>query len=152
MASVRFADGAMANITSSALSPRQSSYLRFDFQRATVELTSLYGYSNENWRYAGLPDGSNAEEATQWGQIGEDVPSSHGAQIASFLQSMKRGERPRVSGADLRGTLEFLASLFKSAMTGEAVQRGSIQPNDPWYQRMQGPGDQSWQQGHLVRV
>jgi len=152
MASVRFTSGAMANMTSSAVSPRQNSYLRFDFQRATVELSGLYSYRNENWRYSGLPDNSNADEVAQWGQIAEDVQSSHAAQVASFLQSMERGERPRVSGADVRGTLEYMASLFKSAMTGQAVQRGSITLDDPWYHHMQGPGDQAWQHGGLVKA
>src|SRR5262245_36891398 len=54
MAMVQFENGAMASITSSAVSPRQESYLRLDFQRATVDVTGVYGYRNENWRY-GLP-------------------------------------------------------------------------------------------------
>jgi hypothetical protein len=31
-------------------------------------------------------------------------------------------------------------------MTGQPVRRGSIMPGDPFYTRMNGPGDQSWQQ------
>ena len=61
-----------------------------------------------------------------------------------MLAAMERGERPPVSGPDVRGTLEFLAALYKSAMTGQPVLRGSITPDDPFYQRMNGPGDQSW--------
>ena len=56
MASVRFASGAMANITVSALSPREESYLRFDFQKGTVELTHLYSYKNDNWRFSAVKD------------------------------------------------------------------------------------------------
>ena len=152
MASVRFANGAMANMTNSALSPRESSYLRFDFQRATVELTHLYSYRNADWRYSGLPGGGNAEEVAQWAQLPEDVPSSHVGQLAAFLESMERGERPEVSGADVRGTIEFLSSFFKSGMTGQAVRRGSLTPNDPWYHRMEGPGDNAWQRGELVKA
>jgi predicted dehydrogenase len=152
MASVRFANGAMANMTNSALSPRESSYLRFDFQKATVELTHLYRYRNGDWRYTGLPSGENAEQVAQWGMIGEDVESSHVAQLAEFLEAMERGERPPVSGHDVRGTLEFLAALFKSGMTGKAVQRGSITLDDPWYHRMEGPGDKVWQRGGLVKA
>jgi predicted dehydrogenase len=152
MASVRFAGGAMANMTNSVLSPRETSYVRFDFQRATVELTHLYSYRNADWRYSGLPNGTNAEEVARWSQIGEDVQSSHAAQLASFLDAMDRGVRPPVSGRDVRGTIEFLASLFKSGMTGQAVQRGSITPEDPWYHSMEGPGDRAWQRGGLVKV
>src|SRR4029079_353018 len=98
MVIVRIDNVAMSNMTRSAVSPRQSSYLRFDFQRATVELTNLYSYRNADWRYSGLPDGSNADEVAQWAQMEEDVPSSHAGQVAAFLQSMERGERPAVSG------------------------------------------------------
>lgn len=152
MASVRFANGAMANMTNSALSPRETSYVRFDFQRATVELTHLYSYCNADWRYTGLPDGTNEQEVAQWAQIPDDERSSHAAQLRSFLASMARGERPPVSGPDVRGTIEFLASFYKSGMTGQAVQRGSLTPDDPWYHRMCGPGDAAWQRGELVAV
>ncbi|RIK37824.1 MAG: oxidoreductase [Chloroflexi bacterium] len=145
MASLRFANGAMANITVSALSPREESYLRLDFQKATVELTHLYSYSNEHWRFS-IPKGAEYEdELAEWQQFEADYPSSHTTQLAAMLDAVERGERPPVSGPDVRGTLEFLASLYKSAMTGQPVRRGSITPDDPFYHRMNGTGDQSWQ-------
>ncbi len=146
MASVRFASGALANFTNSAVSPRESSYVRFDFQQATVELTHLYSYRNADWRFSPLPDGSNAAEVADVGLIPEDVPSGHAAQLTHFLKSMAAGVRPDVSGPDVRGTIEFLAALYKSGMTGQAVTRGSLVPGDPWYAQMCGPCDQAWQQ------
>jgi predicted dehydrogenase len=138
MALVRFENGAMGTITSSALSPRQESYLRLDFQRATVDVTGVYGYSNANWRYA-LFDGSTDEESLErWRSIEQDVTSSHTVQVTELLDSMDRNERPFVSGAEARRILEFLASMYKSALTGEAVQRGSITPSDPFYTAMNG--------------
>ena len=50
MAHVTFASGAVASIVTSVLSPREQSYLRFDFERATVEVTHLYGYADDDWR------------------------------------------------------------------------------------------------------
>lgn len=138
MASVRFDNGAMANLTNSVLSPREVSYLRLDFQRATVELTHLYSYVNADWRYSTYPNSPYGEALLEWQAIGEDVRSSHAAQLQAYLASMVRGERPPVSGPDVRGTIEFLASLYKSAMTGEAVMRGSLQPGDPFYAAMGG--------------
>jgi predicted dehydrogenase len=145
MASVRFAGGAMASITNSVLSPREESYLRFDFQKATVELTHLYRYGNANWRFtlpSAVPD---AAVLAQWEALPAEVPSSHVTQLAAFLDSMQRGERPPVSGPDVRGTIEFLAALYKSAITGRPVHRGTITPDDPFYHRMCGPCDQAWQ-------
>lgn len=146
MASLRFASGAMANFTVSALSPREESYLRFDFQRATVELTHLYSYRNANWRYSMLKDSGDEEELAKWQAIGEDIPSSHAGQLRAMLAAMTQGVRPPVSGPDVRPTLEFLAGLYKSAMTGQPVRRGSITPEDPFYHHMNGTGDQTWQQ------
>ncbi len=56
MALVRFGGGALATIVNSALSPRQESYLRLDFQQATVECRALYRYSNENWSFSLPPN------------------------------------------------------------------------------------------------
>lgn len=146
MASIRFANGAMASVTNSVNSPREESYMRFDFQKATVELNHLYSYANANWRYSMLKDAANAEELAQWQTIPTDVASTHAAQLTAVLDSLARNERPPVSGPGVRGTIEFLASLYKSAMTGQPVLRGSITPADPFYHRMNGPGNQDWQQ------
>ena len=81
-----------------------------------------------------------------WQALPENVHSSHGAQLTALLDSMERGERPLVSGPAVRGTIEFLASLYKSAMTGQPVHAGSIRPGDPFYTSMCGPCDQRWQQ------
>lgn len=144
MASVRFASGAMANMTNSVLSPREVSYVRFDFQRATVELTHLYSYRNADWRYSGVPGADDAEDVARWANIGDDVPSGHAAQLRAMLVSMAAGERPPVSGPDVRGTIEFLASLYKSGMTGQPVKRGEITAADPFYHAMCGPCDGAW--------
>ena len=145
MASVRFANGALANLTNSVLCPREVSYLRFDFQKATVELTHLYSYSNKDWRFSIPADAPYADELAQWQAIPEDVPSSHAAQLRRFLDAMAQNVRAPVSGPDVRGTIEFLAALYKSAMEGKPVHRGEITPDDPFYHRMCGPCDQSWQ-------
>jgi hypothetical protein len=64
MASVRFSGGAMANITVSALSPREESYLRFDFQKATVDLTHLYSYKNADWRFSVVKNASDTSASS----------------------------------------------------------------------------------------
>jgi predicted dehydrogenase len=138
MALVRFENGAMGSIVSSAVSPRQESYLRLDFQRATVECTALYRYTNANWRYS-IPEGSPDEEALKrWQSIEHDTMGSHDVQLAELLDSIDKNERPFVSGGEARRILEFLASLYKSAFTGQAVKRGSITPDDPFYHAMNG--------------
>ena len=138
MALVRFANGALGSMINSALSPRQESYLRLDFQRATLELSALYRYDNRHWRFS-LPEGVNDDAAhTSWTALEEDLPGQHEVQLAQLLDCMERGERPAVSGGEARRIVEFLACLYKSALTGEIVRRGDITPSDPFYYAVNG--------------
>lgn len=138
MALVNFENGAMGNITTSAVSPRQESHLRLDFQRATVEVKTLYRYTNANWQYS-IPDGSPDDEALKrWQAIEGDTVGSHGEQLGNLLDSLDRGERPLVSGGEARRIIELIASLYKSAFTKQGVTRGSITSDDPFYHAMNG--------------
>jgi predicted dehydrogenase len=138
MATVRFDNGALVSVANSALSPRQESYLRLDFGRATVELTTLYGYTNAGWRFSLPPDATPAEQAAlnDWQTLPEEAPTTQTAQLAAMLDDMHSGRRPLVSGREVRRTIEFVLSLYKSACTGESVDRGSIGPQDPFYYGM----------------
>src|SRR5690606_20359596 len=46
---VEFANGALATVVNSIVSPRETSRLRFDFEYATVEVEHVYGYLEEEW-------------------------------------------------------------------------------------------------------
>jgi predicted dehydrogenase len=128
----------LSTVANSALSPRQESYVRLDFQQATVEVSALYRYTNANWRFS-LPDGvDNHEARASWQTLTEDVSSRHEIQLGEVLDSMERKERPPVSGAEARRILEFTASLYKSAFTAQPVRRGDIAPDDPFYYGMNG--------------
>jgi predicted dehydrogenase len=138
MALVRFENQALGNITNSVVSPRQESYVRLDFQKATVELSGLYSYTNANWIYS-LPDGSpDADKLVGWQTIEGDYGGNHTSQVAALLDSMDYAERPLVSGDEARRILEFIASLYKSSSTGQWVTRGSITADDPFYHSMNG--------------
>jgi predicted dehydrogenase len=140
LANVRFENGALVSIVNSVLSPRQETYLRWDFQKATVELRGLYSYTNEDWRYS-IPEGSpDGDLLSRWRTIPTDVPSSHPTQLAALLDDMERGERALTSGPEARRTIEFISCLYKSAMNGRPVERGSLAPDDPFYQRVSGSG------------
>lgn len=138
MASVRFAGGAMANFSNSILSPRQESYLRLDFSKASVEMRSLYSYGNQDWSYSTFPDSPYEDKLNDWRQFPTEVPASHVTQLGAFLESLERQERPEVSGADVRGTIEFLTAFYKSAQLGQPVVRGSILPDDDYYHLLNG--------------
>jgi predicted dehydrogenase len=138
MAIVTFANGASASIVNSALSPRQETYLRLDYQKATVELTHLYSYTRDNWKIT-LAPGSHDEGLLQaWQSAPPDVGSTHGAQLNALVADMDAGTRPLTSGHEARRTLELLTAIYKSAATGEIVRAGSIKPGDRYYAAVHG--------------
>lgn len=138
MATVLLENGAMGSVVNSVLSPRQRTHLRFDFQQATVEVDSLYGYTNADWSYS-IPDGAAlADSLARWQKIPEEALSMHAGQVADLLDCMEENRRPSTSGAGARRTLEFITGLYKAAMTGEPVLRGSIEKGDPFYSRLNG--------------
>ncbi|GAA1007535.1 oxidoreductase [Acrocarpospora pleiomorpha] len=127
MAIVRFSSGAMASVVNSVLSPREESYLRFDFSAATVELRHLYGYRNADWTSA----------SPLWNPP-EDVPSSHEAQLAELLDAFERGEAPPMSGPEGRQALELITGLYASAFMGKPVFRSDLTVDHPFYHRLDG--------------
>lgn len=132
---VRCESGATVSVVNSLLSPRETSYLRFDFEDATVEVEHLYGYDNSHWRWTPAPHAAGAAARASW-EPEEDVPSSHAAQLASLLDAMERGERPRAAGPDGRRVLALIAGMYQSAVLGAPVRRGGLDPD--FYRSMYG--------------
>lgn len=138
LATVRFKNRALGSIVNSVLSPREETYLRFDFQQAAVELTALYGYGNKNWRFSQLPGIEDTSTLARWQELSQDRSASHATQFAHILDSLDRGVRPLTSTSDVRPTLEFITGIYKSAATGRVVQQGSIVEGDPFYYHVAG--------------
>ncbi|MFC0531985.1 Gfo/Idh/MocA family protein [Phytohabitans kaempferiae] len=137
VALLRFAGGAVATVVNSVHSPAQTSRIRVDCERATAELTHLYGYRNADWTVTAAPEVPEAEAAA-WRDFGADVPSSHLPQLRALVASFRAGRRPPASGADGRHSLELVAAIYKSAFTGAPVLAGEIAPGDPFYTAMDG--------------
>ncbi|MET7401887.1 Gfo/Idh/MocA family oxidoreductase [Dactylosporangium sp. NPDC005572] len=137
LALVEFASGAVASVVNSVLSPREESRLRFDFERATVELTHLYGYGDDNWRVTPAP-GHEAVVTAEWS--GPAGPSGHRAQFAAVLDALEAGEPLPVTAAEARRTLSLVAAIYASAFTGRPARPADVGPGSPFYDRMQGSG------------
>jgi predicted dehydrogenase len=136
---VTFESGAVATVVNSLVSPRQTSYLRFDFTEATAELTHLYGYGDADWTVTGAP-GHEERVGALWTSRLTGVPSGHTAQFTQVLDALEAGVPPPVSVEDVRLTMDLVASIYASAFTGRPVRRGEIGPGSPFYERMEGTG------------
>ncbi|MDX2160987.1 MAG: Gfo/Idh/MocA family oxidoreductase [bacterium] len=142
MALVQFENGALGSIVNSVVSPHQETRLRLDFQRATVEVAALYHYENADWRFSTFDKSPFADLVSAWSQPNAVTPSGHNAAFADVIDSLERGERPALSGLESRRALEFITALYKSALTGQIVRRGSVTPDDPFYHALNGTAGQ----------
>lgn len=136
---VTMASGAVITVVNSLLSPRETSYLRFDFAHATVELEHLYGYGDDDWRIHAAP-GHEDEVSAAWKEGPSGQASGHGAQLDAVLDALATGAPPPVTLADARATMELLAAIYASAFTGAPVVRGQIGEDSAFYRRMDGGG------------
>jgi predicted dehydrogenase len=136
LAHVTFASGAVASVVNSLLSPREESYLRFDFERATVEVTHLYGYADADWRITPAP-------GCQTPSLGSGPPSGHRAQFGEVLACLAGGRRPPVTPGESRRTLSLVAGIYAAAFTGQPVTPADLGPGSPFYDRMDG-GQAPW--------
>jgi predicted dehydrogenase len=133
-----FTSGAVASVVNSVVSPRETSALRFDFERATIEVEHLYGYTDSDWTVTPAP--GHEELLDRWSAERNDQVSGHVQQVAAVLDALDSGQPPPVTLEDARQTMEFVAALYASAFTGERVRSGQIDDVSPFARRMDGTG------------
>jgi predicted dehydrogenase len=141
LAHVTFRSGAVASVVNSVLSPREESYLRFDFERATAEVTHVYGYGDDDWRVTPAP-GYEEEILDAWkhGESGAGMRSGHHAQFGEILSCLREGRRPPVAPADSRRTLALVAAIYASGSGGRPVRPADLAPPAPYYEQMNSGG------------
>ncbi|MFT4136398.1 Gfo/Idh/MocA family protein [Microbacterium sp.] len=142
MALVEFECGALATVVNSLVSPRETSRLRFDFERATVEVEHLYGYTESDWTLTPAP--GHEQLAARWAAEAQQGPdagtrrSGHRDQLAAIVAALEAGEPPEVGAAEARRTLELAAATYASAFRGGPVRAGELAGDDPFLRSMDG--------------
>jgi predicted dehydrogenase len=81
---------------------------------------------------------TNTDPIKHWQALKDNIAGRHETQLGEILDAMETNTPPPASGHDARRILEFIASVYKSAMTRQPVQCGEIQPDDPFYHAMNG--------------
>lgn len=140
---VTLESGATVSVVNSLLSPRETTYLRFDFAHATVELEHLYGYADDNWRVTAVA-GHEETVAAAW-DTGPGRSSGHAAQYAAIFDAIDAGAEPPVTLADGRPTMDLVTAIYASAFTRRPVAAGEMGPGSPFYDRLDG-GAAPWLQ------
>jgi predicted dehydrogenase len=118
-ATVVFEQGVVAQLTTSAVSPRQASSIRIDTQKATITVDHLYGHGHENWQITPAP-GFEAE-AEGWVFPDAEERSDHGPLLRDVFDALLDGEPlPATADAPAR-SLEIVAAIYASAAADGAV-------------------------------
>lgn len=139
LAIVTLDNGCVVSVVNSLLSARETSYLRFDFEYATVELEHLYGYSDASWKITPAP-GHEQRVAEAWDRGPHGTPSSHAAQFEAIVAALQNGNPIPVALDQARSTLELIAAIYASAFTGVPVAAGEVGAASPFYRSMAGSG------------
>jgi predicted dehydrogenase len=143
LAHVTFASGAVASVVNSVLSPREETYLRYDFERATVEVTHLYGYADKDWRVTPAPQ-DEQDVLAAWEPASGETPdaallrSGHAGQFTEVLAALREGRRPPVTPRESRRTMALIAAIYASASAKRPVTPEDIGPGSPFYDQMNG--------------
>ena len=114
-ATVAYANGAIAAVTVSAVSPRQKSAVRIDAEHATVEVEHLYGHGHAHWRITAAPHVDQAT-AARWAALPErEVPSGHVALLAEVLAALRDGSDLPDTATGASRIFGLVAALYASA-------------------------------------
>ncbi|MCI1017162.1 Gfo/Idh/MocA family oxidoreductase [Microbacterium sp. C5A9] len=118
-ATVVFEQGVVAQLVTSAVSPRQASSIRIDTQKATITVDHLYGHGHENWQITPAP-GFEAE-ADGWAFPDAEERSDHAPLLRDVFDALIEGEPlPATADAPAR-SLEIVAAIYASAAADGAV-------------------------------
>ncbi|MBI9115945.1 Gfo/Idh/MocA family protein [Sanguibacter suaedae] len=116
-ATIVFADGVVATATSSTLCPRQTSHVRIDCERATIEVDHLYGHSRDSWTITPAPVVDEAEAAS-WALPEDDEPSGHIPLVRETYRALREGTVLPDVAAFARRPLEIVTAIYASADAG----------------------------------
>ncbi|MEP7765712.1 Gfo/Idh/MocA family oxidoreductase [Sanguibacter sp. 25GB23B1] len=116
-ATILFANGVVATATSSTLCPRETSHVRVDCERATIEVEHLYGHSVASWRVTPAPT-VDPDEAASWAFPEHDEPSGHVPLVRETYRALREGTPLPDVATFARRPLEIVTAIYASADAG----------------------------------
>ena len=112
-ATVVFAGGAVAQVITSAVSPRQTSAIRIDTQRATITLEHLYGHGHDDWRITPAP--GFEDRADEWALPQVEERSDHALLLSQVFDALLSGDALPPTATHPKRSLELVAAIYASA-------------------------------------
>lgn len=122
---VGFENGAVASVITSAVSPRETSSIRIDTERATVTVDHLYGHAHEHWRITPAPH-VVAAEAGGWILPDREEASGHPPLVRAVYDALRSGQDLPPVAADAARSFEIVTAIYSSAATGRTVTPATL--------------------------
>ncbi|MGE7826618.1 Gfo/Idh/MocA family protein [Paenibacillus sp. NPDC093718] len=135
IAMLRYPDGTLGQITSSAVHHGEEQQIIF--QGANARISAPWKLHASTSKPNGFPIQNQELESRikQYYDSLQDLRyTGHTAQIDNVLTAITTNTSVLIDGISGRDTLELIMSIFKSASTGAIVQL-PLQPDDPFYTR-----------------
>ena len=102
------------------MSPRETSSIRIDTQKATVTVEHLYGHGHENWSITPAPGFEG--EAAAWALPEHEERSDHGPLLRDVFDALLAGEPlPPTRRPIPARSFEIVAAIYASAAADGAV-------------------------------
>ncbi|MFS0865799.1 Gfo/Idh/MocA family protein [Microbacterium sp. 179-B 1A2 NHS] len=118
-ATVVFSNGVVAQVLTSAVSPRETSSIRIDTQKATITVDHLYGHGHDNWSITPAP--GHEAEAEAWRFPDEEERSDHAPLLRDVFDALLAGAPlPATADAPAR-SFELVTAIYASAAADGAV-------------------------------
>jgi len=136
---VHFKNGSMASIIATSCNHENSSRLRIVFENMTaLSHEEAYSYGKLPWRFFSADKALQKEIDACYARWNADAcPESHKGQLLHFVNAFRNQTEPMAAIRDARKSLELIAGIYKSSITGERV-RLPIAKSDPFYSAMNG--------------
>lgn len=119
-ASGLFGGGVVAQVTTSAVSPREKSFIRIDTQKATITVDHLYGHGHENWSITKAPHIDDAEAAA-WAIDGIEERSDHAPLLRDVFDALLEDRPLPDTASDPARSFEIVAAIYASAAADGAI-------------------------------
>jgi len=140
LALVTFANGAVASIVNSALSPRQETYLRLDYQKANRRAHAPLRLHPRQLEVHARPARAEDDLLAAWQNFPPEVGATHGTQLNALVADMDAKQRRLTSGTRRARPPSSCSPHLQSGFTARSSPAAPFKPGDSFYDTLHGNG------------
>ena len=133
VAILKYANGALGQITSSVVHHGEKQQLIFQGKKARISAPwELYASRSKSNGFPEEDKEVEAEIQAYYDSLPEVPYTAHTGQIENVLTALENKTEPMIQGEDGKATLEIITAIYKAGSTGKAVKL-PLAKDDPFY-------------------